>query len=473
MDLLAYILPALIGAAIVIAVFPEFTTNGIGWLFTGCIGAGIGLGITSSTAFCWLTAFDQPGVNYLIAEFCLFIFLALTAAIRIRITGNSIGLNSPLQKLQSPDGIRWLKHIFILLLIAFVAAFFLKAYFERPHGAWDAWAIWNYRARWLFKGGSHWANAFTYLSPADSPDYPLLVTGSVFRIWSLIGTDHIIAPIVIAGMLATGSVLVVFSGLTVLKGLNQGCLAAVFLLMATQFMNVATYQYGDAPLSFFILCTMVLFSLRDHFPDSSDRLLFVAGLSAACAAWTKNEGILFLVLIIVIRFIILIRRNNVLNLIKQFSYFCLGLLPILVTLVYFKFNFAIANDLVNQANLSKIGDYLFDVDRYIQVFFGITKKILTFNDHLFVLSIVYLALTGIDRIAVNKSGIRAHLLVMLFMLLGYSFSFFISPHDLKWHMGSALRRLLVQLWPTWVFLCFYCAKGPEKILPSHGSQPLK
>ena len=129
MDLLAYILPALIGAATVIAVCPEFTAQGISWLFAGCIGAGIGLGVTSSTAFCWLTVFDQPGVNYLIAEFALFIILALAAAIRIRNTGYSIAMDSPLQKLQPPDGIRWLKHIFILLLIAFVAAFLLKAYF--------------------------------------------------------------------------------------------------------------------------------------------------------------------------------------------------------------------------------------------------------------------------------------------------------------------------------------------------------
>jgi hypothetical protein len=473
LELLVIILPILIGGSIAIALFPEFALKGTGCVFAGCIGAGIGLGMTSSTAFWWLTAFDQPGANYIIFEIGLFIILASTAAIRIRHAGNSSRIHSSLQELQSPDDVRWLKHIFILLLIAFVAAFFLKAYFERPHGAHDAWAIWNYRARWLFKGGSHWANAFTYLNAADSPDYPLLVTGSVFRIWSLIGADHIIAPIVIAGILAVGSILVVFSGLTFLKGPNQGCLAAVFLLMTTQFMNVATYQYGDAPLAFFLLCTIVLFSLEDHFPDLSDRLLILAGLSTACAAWTKNEGVLFLLLIVVIRFLSRIHRGKALALTRQFSCFCLGLLPILITLVYFKFNFAIANDLVNQANLSKIGEYLFDIDRYIQVFFGLTKKILTFNDHIFILSIVYLALSGIDRVGVNKSGMRSHLWVILLMLLGYSLSFFISPHDLDWHMGSSLRRLLVQLWPTWVFLCFYCVKGPERKLSPLRSQSLQ
>src|SRR5207237_5909321 len=30
-----------------------------------------------------------------------------------------------------------------------------------PHGAWDAWAIWNLRARFLFLGGVHWRDAFS------------------------------------------------------------------------------------------------------------------------------------------------------------------------------------------------------------------------------------------------------------------------------------------------------------------------
>ncbi len=207
---------------------------------------------------------------------------------------------------------------------------------------------------------------------------------------------------------------------------------------------------------------MVLFSLQDHYPDLSERLLSLAGLTTACAAWTKNEGLLFLVLVIFIRFISRIRRNNGLEVLKQLLYFTLGMSPIFLALIYFKVNFAIANDLVNQTNLMKLGDYLFDVNRYGTVLFGICKKILTFNDHIFILSIVYLVLSGIDRSAFLLKGVKSHLWILVLMLVGYFFSFFISPHNLEWHMGSSLRRLLVQLWPTWVFLCFYCARGPER-----------
>jgi hypothetical protein len=462
MDLLVFILPFIAGSAIFVALLPEYCLSAVGLILTGSIGAGIGLGITSATAFLWLAWFDHPDGYYLTAELCLSLLLVLFAIYRYRNAKYTTRRDQASSFHAANSQVGWLKNIFLFLPIAFTASFILKAYFDRPHGAWDAWAIWNYRARWLLLGESNWTHAFTYLNSADSPDYPLLVTGSVFRMWSILGTDHVAIPIMVAGVLAVGSILIIFSSIGILRGENQGYLAAIFMFIATQFLNVATYQYGDAPLSFFILSTIVLFSLKDHYPDLSLRLLFLAGLTASCAAWTKNEGLLFLVLIILIRFIAEIRRHNWLGIINQFLYFFMGMSFVLSTLVYFKLNFAIQNDLVNKANLSKLSVYFLDSDRYIKVLLGITKYIFTFNDHIVILLIVYIFLSGVARSSFVKKGVASHLFLMLFMLGGYAFSFFISPHDLDWHMSSALKRLSVQLLPAWVFIAFYCVKGPEK-----------
>ena len=463
MDLLIVILPFIVGSATIVALFPEYSLSGAGLILTGCLGAGIGFGITSAAAFLWLALFTHPGGHYLIAELCLSVVLVLIAIYRFSYSKNTITRNPASSHNSYIGRIGWLKNIFLILLIAFVASFILKAYFERPHGAHDAWAIWNYRARWLFRGGSQWTYAFSYMNAADSPDYPLLVTGSVFRMWSLLGTDHVAIPIMVAGVLTVGSILIIFSSLAILRGENQGYLAAIFMFITTQFLNVATYQYGDAPLAFFILGTVILFSLKDHYPRLSNRLLFLAGLTVSCAAWTKNEGLLFLVLVILIRFIGEIRQKDWSVSIKEFLIFSLGMSFILSTLIYFKLNFALANDLVNQDNLKKSMAYLFDLDRYLAVLSGITKKIFVFNDHIVILLIVYVLISGFARSSFVKKKLVSHVLLMVLMLGGYSFSYFISPHDLTWHMGSSLRRLLVQLWPTWVFLCFYCVKGPEKI----------
>lgn len=464
MDLLVFILPFLVGSAIIVALFPEYSLSGVGLILTGCIGTGIGLGITSCTAFLWLVFFTQPGGYYLIAELCLAIFLVLFAIYRSGYAKNTIEIEPASPPDSNIGTIGWLKSIFLILMIAFVASFILKAYFERPHGAWDAWAIWNYRARWLLMGGSQWTYAFSYMNAADSPDYPLLVTGSVFRMWSILGTDHVAIPVMVAGVLAVGSILIIFSSLAILRGENQGYLAALFMLITTRFLNSATYQYGDAPLAFFILSTIVLFSLKDHYPNLSFRLLFLAGLTASCAAWTKNEGLLFLVLIILIRFIGEIRRHNWLAILKQFFYFCLGMSFVLSTLIYFKLSFAIANDLVNKTNLKKLSVYLFDIDRYLEVLLGMTKKIFAFNDHIISLLIIYFLISGVARSSFVKKGIASHVLLMSLMLGGYFFSYFISPFNLEWHVKASMSRLIVQLWPTGIFLFFYCVRGPEKAL---------
>ena len=90
MDLLVFILPFLVGSAIIVALFPEYSLRGVVLILTACIGTGIGLGITSCTAFLWLVLFTPPGGYYLIAELSLAIFLVLFAIYRSRDAKNTI-----------------------------------------------------------------------------------------------------------------------------------------------------------------------------------------------------------------------------------------------------------------------------------------------------------------------------------------------------------------------------------------------
>jgi len=84
-------------------------------------------------------------------------------------------------------------------MLVSVGSFLLKAFLQDPHGIWDVVDTWNYRARWLFRGGPHWSYAFS-LRAKDGLDYPLLVTASVFRMWQILGKDPIGIPILIAGI---------------------------------------------------------------------------------------------------------------------------------------------------------------------------------------------------------------------------------------------------------------------------------
>ena len=461
MELPAFISPFLIGASIIAILFPKSKLQGVWLVLTISLGAGLGLGITSSMIFMWLAIIGPPGSYYFAAELSLAVILALFAFYRLYYSGSGTQKDSGINCEVIPGTIVWLRNIFLFLMLISVGSFLLKTFFQDPHGIWDAVDTWNYRARWLFRGGPHWAYAFS-LRAKDGLDYPLLITASVFRMWQILGKDPIAIPILIAGIFTFGSYLILFSSLAVLRGRNQGYLAAIFLFASTQFFNIGTYQYADVPLAFFILSTVILFSLKDRYPEISFPVVFLAGLTVACAAWTKNEGQLFLALVIFVYFIGQLGKKEWFQTLKEFIGFTLGLAPVLSTLLYFKLNFALANAHLNDNTFEQLGTYLFDIDRYILVGTRWINKFFTFNDGIIWLMVVYFFFSGLDRADLIKKRLLSPTILLLLMMCGYFFVYITFPGNPRDLLSASLRRIIIQLWPTWVFLFFYCVKGPEK-----------
>ena len=120
------------------------------------------------------------------------------------------------------------------------------------------------------------------------PDYPLLIPVSVFRLWHYLGKDFVAIPILIAGFYTFGSILLISSSVSIIRGENQGYVAGIFMLLATNYLKIGTWQYADIPLAFYILSTIILLSLREVYPIAALRIMFLTGLTASCAAWTKK-----------------------------------------------------------------------------------------------------------------------------------------------------------------------------------------
>ena len=471
MEILAFIPPILIGSTIVVLLFPKFSLKGAWAVFTVCLGSGIGLGITSATIFLWLAWFGRPGSAYIVFEAGSAILLAFIAFYRVHKYRSGSPNDSTLDCAANDVRIKWLRRLFIILLIISSGSFGLKSFLGMPYGTIDVRIVWNYRAQWLFKGGDQWK--FAFYSPVardaeyeddkgHAADYPLLVTGSVYRGWKIMGLDHVAIPIMIAGIFTFGTYLVLFASLVLLRNRNQGYLAVLFMLVSTQFLHLGTDQYGDVPLAFFILSTIALFALKDRFPAISLQTVVLTGFTASCAAWTKNEGLLFFALVILVRFIGQIGKTEWSNLVKEFFCFFLGMLPVMATLVYFKLNFAPRNDIVNTYNLKNSVVHLLDLDRYLFVLTKILKKVIFFNDNIVILMAVYFLMSGLDRSGEGKKHILSHVFLLLLMLGGYLFVYMMTTYDLRWHIDSSLRRLFIQLWPAWVFLFFYGVRGPEQ-----------
>ena len=470
MVILAFIPPILIGFAIIVIIFPKFSLKGAWAVFSICLGSGIGLGITSSTTFLWLAWIGRPGAAYHVFEVVSAILLSIIAFYRFHY--NKSGCQNESTSVCAPNDvpIKWLKRLFIILLLISSGTFGLMAFIQDPYGTVDTLIVWNYRARWLFRGGDQWEHAFYSPVARDSeyegdqahaPDYPLLVTGSVYRGWEIIGNDHYAIPILVAGIFTFGTYLLLYASLALLRNRNQGYLAVLFMLVSTQFLHLGTDQYGDVPLAFFILSTVALFALKDRFPAISLQTIVLIGFTASCAAWTKNEGLMFFALVILVRFIGQIGLNDWSKLLKEFFCFLLGMMPVMGTLLYFKLKFAPGNDMVNIPILKKTALHLLDLDRYLFVLTEILIKIFRFNDGIVILMAVYFLVSGLDRSGKGKKPALSHVILLFLMMCGYLFAYMVTPYDLRWHIHSSIRRLLIQLWPAWVFLFFYCVRGPE------------
>jgi len=471
MEILAFIPPILIGSAIVVLVFPKFSLKGIWVVFTVCLGSGIGLGITSSTIFLWLAWFGRPGAAYHVFEFGSAFLLTAIAYYRFHHYKSGSQNDSTLDSAANDVPIKWLKRLVIILLLISAGSFGLKTFIEDPYGTIDTRIVWNYRARWLFRGGDQWEHAFYSPVARDveyeddrghAADYPLLVTGSVYRGWEIIGNDHVAIPILFAGIFTFGTYLLLYASLALLRNRNQGYLAVLLMLVSTQFLHLGTDQYGDVPLAFFILSTVALFALKDRFPAISLQTMVLIGFTASCAAWTKNEGLLFFVLVILVHFIGQIGKHDWSNFSKEFICFLLGILPVMGTLLFYKLLFAPRNDMVNIPTLKLTAVHLLDIDRYILVLTEMLKKVYFFNDKIVILMALYFLISGLDRSGKVKKHILSNVILLLMMLCGFLLAYVITPYDLRWHIDSSIRRLFIQLWPAWVFLFFSAVRGPEQ-----------
>jgi len=462
MDLLAFFNPCLIGSLIIAGLLPRDTLRKANLTFTVFLGTGLGLGITSAMTFLWLAVFGQPDSYYFLFEFGLVLLLLFLALY----SHSSSSIEHRTDFIGSSNGevitIAWLKYLFCVLLIFALGSFALKAFFHDPHGKWDAWAIWNFRARWLFYGGSQWTYAFSEDLIYTHPDYPLLLSASVFRMWVVIGKDIIAVPIAIAGFFTFGSVFLIKQGISAIRGPNQGYLSGILILAATQYLKVGTYQYADIPLAFFILSTIVLLILKEKYPSARLRIMLLAGLTASCAAWTKNEGILFLALTVSVLAVFQMARKEKRKSVEDLVCFFCGLAPILCTEIFFKLKFAPENDIVNLSNLSRITIYLEQIDRYRQIFFNFIEKMFLFNDGIIFLMFVYMLLAKLDKKYFNRQLLSPPVALIGLLLCGYFVSYLISPNSLRWHLNSSLYRLIMHIWPSFVFLFFLVVKGPEK-----------
>jgi len=298
---------------------------------------------------------------------------------------------------------------------------------EFPYGLWDAVEIWNMRAVSFLRAGLSEA----YLSVRHA-DYPLLVPLVSTHLQVYAGETRFVAMGV---SLAFGAAIVGTLGSVVasVAGRVPAAVAMVALLAAPRFaVNVAS-QRADIPLAAFMLGAAATLLLYDR--TRRDALLWLAGVQLGCAAWTKNEGLLF-VLVLLLAWGATSGRDSLARVWRIAG----GALPFLLVLGLHKLTCGGATDLIRDQQ-GFPWDRLADPTRYTRIAVAVFREGAPYAS----VAAGIAWFLGVRRLASHPA--RFVLLASVLMLAGYLAVYLTTPRDLAWHLGSSLDRLLIQLWP--------------------------
>ena len=318
-----------------------------------------------------------------------------------------------------------------------------------PEGNWDAWAIWNLRARFLAAPDAAAQLAYSARLHGTHPGYPLLLPGFIARCWSYAGENGgTIVPLLAAASFFAALVLMAAGAVTLLRGSRMGLLFCLCLLAYPPLVREAASEYADVPLAClaFGAIAALAVALKKEKPIG---WLALAGALASCAAWTKNEGILFFAIFTAIA---LVRLRGEWG---QVAALLTGAAPVALLTAGFKLFLAPRDEpplffagLGEPARWAIIGRGLWhEVGAMASGWYHPAMP----------LAVVGIAL-GFGGWKKREWWLPA--IAVAVMALGDLGAYVMNRNDLEWLVGSSLPRLLVQMWPL-ALLGFFLALGEE------------
>jgi hypothetical protein len=439
----------LLGALIMHLVWPERQVPAI--LLKACLGIGLGLGLSSMMYFLSLQA--VPGGTGMII---LQLILAAIVLGRILVKRQPTSRRS--WHFPQLSTIEWALVAAATSTAIFAAMSFINLTRILPLGAYDAWSIWNRAARFIYRDPGNWqATLSPELYWANHADYPLLVPMNVAWGWRGVGREAEWVPMLQGALFTLASAGVMLTSLSWVRSIGQGSLAALVLMATPFFIQTGSQMMSDVPLMFYIFGTSVLVFVALARREMS--LFALAGLMAGLAGWTKNEGLL---LMVAVPAAIVLTQHKEPR--RMLIYYFSGLMLPLIVIIYFKM-LAPPSDLFT-GGLSRVMITLADLSRYGTILKALGRQAINFGNWPASLPIglaLYAIIVGRRPHCIPAKETSTIAIIILLQLVGYMAIYLITPYDLAWHLNTSLARLILQIFPTALFLLFSNLNDPETI----------
>jgi hypothetical protein len=420
---MSFVAIALFGAGAVAAGFPRRVGSGVERAWRASLALALGIGAWSAAYAGWRMATGEAGAGKDLAV------AAAGAALLIAFRRREPAADVPLEP--APG---WLGALFALSC-AVAAAAFAEHTLRFPDGGWDAWMIWNLRARFLARA----ADLRTAFSPDMAflahQDYPWLVPGAVAQAFAAFGESRWV-PAAVAAVFGGLAVAVVVLGLARSLGARWGLLGGMAVTTLPCFAVFASNQQADVPLAVYLAIAAALVSSAP-----SRRELALAGFAAGLAMWTKNEGSLYAVCLLAA---LLWRTRDL----RAASAFVLGALPGALLLAGFKLTLAPPNDLAAFSTAGTLLHNALDLRRWGELALVTLRRIVYFQDFaLWVLAEALLLLLVVRKQPPSVVGTALFLACAAFAPI-----YALQPHRLDWIFRTSADRILIQLWPAAVLV---------------------
>lgn len=469
LDAVSILLAVLLGFLLVQAFDPvrHMQPRWAATLFTAALGAGAGFGLTS-IVFLML---DVAGAATPVSIFGTDVALLALAGWLCWTCRSARASDIPAEPSPAP-GFRWtwLLALVFAAVLAIVCTRLIQIAAALPVGDWDAWALWNLRAKFLAGPPGAWRYAFSPLLSNTHPDYPPLLSAFVAQAWKAGGNMNAIAPVLTSLLFFAALLALLVSTVTLLRGAAAGLLVGLVILSTTTVLNWAPAQYADIPLAFYYLGALALIFIDAARPAYSGRWpLLWAGLCASFAAWTKNEGIVFLAIVAIVFAGFTLWRAGTGVGWSRMKWLLAGAAPGVALTLWFKFFLAPASDvLVTQgaSGLAKVAD----VSRYGAIASGFFTILLTLGSGvshpLVLLAILAILLRWQFEERYRLASLIATV-VVVGVFLSYCAVLLITPYGLEWQVQSSFDRLILQVWPAALLVFFMQLPGVrDAIVPA-------
>lgn len=451
LDLISTLLAAVIGFLLVLILDPvgKLQPQWAATVFRVALGVGVGIGLTSIVFF----VLDVSGAA---TPAAIFGADGALVAILVWLWIRHRTAKSEPAATEIVPGFRWtwlLALAFGIVLVASSARVIQMAA-ALPAGGWDAWAIWNLRAKFLAGPTGAWRYAVSPLLNNTHPDYPLLLSGFVARVWRAGGNMDVIAPIVTSFLFFGALVALLVSVIALLRGVASAFLAGLVILSTTSLLTWAPAQYADIPLAVYYLAAIALIILGAS-SDSERWALLWAGLCASFAAWTKNEGIVFLAVFVIVFSLSALWQHGPRGLVRC-TPLVAGVIPGVALTFWFKFWLAPVSDPLLKQGASGLAR-LHDIGRYTELTGGFLMNLWHLGSGI-THPLILLAILAVlvrwkieDRYRLPALAASA---ILALVFLSYCGVVLITPNNLTWQLGTAFDRLILQVWPSMILIFF-------------------